>query len=362
MDSSPGLPWALQFKTNQEMLDTFGLEQVVNLVYDRLRLLREAEIPDDFKPAKAVDIGLVDPIRVFVKNELHKVEKIKEGRFRLIASVSFIDGLVERVLFGDQNKAEIKENATLPSKPGMGLHDEGLEAIRAVLADFKRPISTDVSGFDQNVPYWAAVLDAKRRIALAGCTLGSSYAQMVLNRTKLLWKATIVFSDGTIIYQTEYFMQKSGSYNTSSSNSAMRKIVGDVVGANKRGIYMGDDAVEDVFDYGRNHDPEFLEHYKSRFAACGLAISTDYVVGDLDSGLEFCSHRFGRTVDQCYPVNPEKLTARLLVKKPQNRFQEEQLLAELRHDLRHHPRLPEMLDVIVRVAWPDRTKPLIKDG
>ena len=39
-----------------------------------------------------------DPIKVFVKQEPHKMSKIKQERYRLISGVSLVDTLVDRLL------------------------------------------------------------------------------------------------------------------------------------------------------------------------------------------------------------------------------------------------------------------------
>lgn len=330
-------------RTNKELIEALGVE-TLSLMVER-RLWRLAG-PPPMGAVEAVRQDMCDPIRLFVKNELHSIDKVETGRFRLIASVSLIDQLVERVLFSEQNKLEIDNWATTPSKPGLGLHDEGLEILQANMAEFKRPVETDVSGFDWSVKGWALHLDAVARLRLAGYATPIRYSatyeysnaeKIVLNRVACLASSVLVTSDGGVFAQARPGIQKSGSYNTSSSNSRMRWMMAMLAGAEKA-MCMGDDCIEEFCDGA-------FEVYQN----LGLLIKS-YEEGSLEQGLSFCSHTFqeGR---MARPERWARLTAGLLAKKPANLEHALELLTALSNDLRHSEMLHYALDLIVSSGW-----------
>lgn len=340
-DSSPGYPWMRLFRTNQEMVDTLGREV---LAAAALRRVEQLSCTQTFESSQglhgpgvmqSIQSGLADPIRVFVKNELHSSEKVKQGRMRVICSVSVIDQLVERLLFTAQNKAELSVYACIPSKPGLGLHDEGLEILKQDLQAFDFPVETDVSGFDWSVKGYMLAMDADMRVRLADQpTL--EWTAAVYARFAQLSRALFVFSDGRAISQIRPGLQKSGSYNTSSTNSRMRILLAYLVGST-RAIAMGDDCVE-----------EYASGAAENYARLGLLIKA-YERTSLHEGIEFCSTLFSHS--GAWPVNPLKVVARLLNKRPASAQHAEELLASFNFDMRHHPALEMLLGLISRSGW-----------
>jgi len=193
-----------------------------------------------------VQSGCCDPIRVFVKNEPHSLSKCREGRWRLIMSVSIVDQLVERVLCGEMNEWEIANFERLPAKPGMGFSDDLVELVGdnlQALSDVGVLSSSDVSGWDWSVSGEQLRADALRRIRFFGVAMDHPYAVILLNRVTCLGRSVVSFSDGTLVAQRVDGVQKSGSYNTSSTNSWIRAFVAEAAGASSA-ITMGDDCVD----------------------------------------------------------------------------------------------------------------------
>jgi hypothetical protein len=130
---------------------------------------------------------------------------------------------------------------------------------------------------------------------------------------------------------------KSGRYVTSSSNSRIRVLAAQLVGASWC-YAMGDDSLEQAID----RDEAFR-----RYAAIGCTLK-DYRV--CDKTFEFCSHRYDRGVAE--PVAIGKTLFRLLCQHEPSVELHEQFLFEARHS--------EFLTSIVRglelVHWlgPDR--------
>jgi hypothetical protein len=280
-----------------------------------------------------VEGGFCDVVRLFVKNEPHSASKIEQGRFRLISSVSLVDQIVERLLFSRQNHKEIDNWTVIPSKPGIGLDlDEQTEAVWKHVRKLAGPAtvaSSDASGWDWSVQGWELEAEAEMRIALADTT-GGIFADLVRKRFRCLSLSVFYLSDGRMFAQTIPGVMKSGSYVTGSSNSRIRKLASDLVGA-EWCISMGDDAVEAV-----------VKDAVAKYEQLGHSIK-GY---DIDFTFEFCSHIFtgGPVV---IPTNWGKSLYRLLSKRydPVEQDQYEQLL-------RYAPHLVERSRWLMRrVGW-----------
>lgn len=337
LNASPGYPWCFWALDKRNLIDRIGEDALINLVWERLKALDSMEL-SGYTAAGAVKNNCTDPIRLFVKNELHSREKVLQGRMRLIMSVSVVDELVERFLCTDQNHMEIDEWANIPSKPGMGLDDESLKVLIGNLSEFNVPVQTDVSGFDWSVKGWMLQLDAEARILLSRSASESRYARLMRNRVRCLSQAVLVLSDGSVFVQVKPGIQKSGSYNTSSTNSRVRWMLAQFVGAG-RAMVMGDDAVE-----------EYAAGAQEKYVAFGLRLK-EYKLTSLEEGIEFCAVSFGHDVQMCHPVKWAKMLANLLVKKPATELDELQLLTQFNYEMRHSPHLEFARAVIVLSGW-----------
>ncbi|AYI50293.1 RNA-dependent RNA polymerase, partial [Plantago enamovirus] len=239
MDSGPGVPYSsfMNWRSNLEWLDSSDkVDAMWELVLSRLRRMLNYEFST---PESAVLDGVTDPVRVFVKGEPHKLSKLAEGRYRLIASVSLVDQLVARMLFQSQNKTELSMYQTIPSQPGLGLSQDyqiaeftsrlakisGAPDAGALIRDWKEfCVPTDCSGFDWSVPLWLLEDDMEVRNLLTKA-LHPELRALRDMWLKCLTNSLFCLSDGTLLAQTTPGIQKSGSYNTSSSNSRMRVLM-----------------------------------------------------------------------------------------------------------------------------------------
>lgn len=221
------------------------------LLMERLGRLLDVDM-DHMTAEELVKGGLRDPVMLFIKDEPHKEAKVKDGRFRLIASVSLLDSVVERVLFSKQNKMEIAGHRELPFKPGMGLHDEGMQDLFSYFKEIMAEgptVSSDISVWDWTVPGWLIEMGRDYRLA---CGLsGGSWERLVRQYYIGHSLSVLVDSDGFMYAQRVPGIMKSGSYNTSSDNSHMRYMLAHVVESEagpvtgrRRGCQMGDDALE----------------------------------------------------------------------------------------------------------------------
>nr|QWY93847.1 RNA-dependent RNA polymerase [Green Sichuan pepper enamovirus] len=304
LSAGAGVPYASwnNRKTHRHWLENSQARVAIfELVVARLRRLSSYNFTT---PVQAVIDGVVDPVRIFVKGEAHKIAKIQEGRFRLIASVSLVDQLVARMLFQNQNKRELRAYPLIPSQPGLGLTtDDQVEEFMLRLAfisgcppdeltsrwsEFIVP--TDCSGFDWSVPEWLLEDDLEVRNLLT-LQIHPDLLRMRENWLKCLSSSVFCLSDGTLLTQTFPGIQKSGSYNTSSSNSRMRYMLSLHAGA-PWCLAMGDDALEGV---GTN-----LAKYAELGFKCLPA-----------DKLEFCSQVF-RGLRTAVPVNAGRMVFNLL--------------------------------------------------
>lgn len=330
--SSPGTPWVVLCKDKGQVVDDHS-SLLASEVLSRLRKLADVDlfdIPEAEDPVWLVKEGYCDPVRLFVKNEPHSLEKIQEGRLRLISSVSITDEVIERLLFEVQNNAEIDNWVECPSKPGIGLaKDEQAALLYEALRDLLvMAAESDVSGWDWNVKDWMLALDARVRVALAEGA-GKLYARLVCNRMWCLARSVFSLSDGRLIAQRTPGIMKSGSYVTSSTNSRMRVALALLTGA-LWAIAMGDDCVE-----------QWRENAAQEYARFGIKVK---VFQRVEGGcFEFCSHSFTPQRIAVF-LNMAKATYRLLSNAP-----DEQRLAQFREITRHSPEQATYLAAIDQV-------------
>lgn len=327
----------MQFATtNKKLLAVHG-ESVKKAVVERLRVLATEDCRGK-SAVQLVQMGACDPVRIFVKNEPHNSSKLKEGRVRLISSVSLIDQIVERILWGVQNDADIGCWSRIPSKIGMGLSDEDVARIWGdVRTGYAMgPVAaSDMSGWDFSVQAWEFDNEVILRNALNGSSIESLYGRVNMNRMYCLSLSVFTLSDGTMIAQKERGIMKSGSYGTSSINSRQRVSAAYLVGA-PWCIAAGDDAVEGFV-------PNAVEKYRQ----LGHNLKGyDKLSGSLETfGFEFCSTLMARGVG--YPVDPSKSLYRLLHRKPGD----EDALYQWRQEMRHHPRRAYWEELMLRAGW-----------
>lgn len=258
------------------------LDMITTIVVDRLALLAEQDL-SSLNAVELIRHGLCDPVRLFVKQEPHPMRKIVAKRFRLISSVSLIDQLIERLLFGFQNQAEIASWKTCPSKPGMGLSlAEQANSIWSEVADNHKNIpacEADISGFDWSVQDWELKADIEMRIALG--EFPPHVAMAARNRFHCLANSVFQLSNGELIAQGQPGLMKSGSYCTSSSNSRIRCLMAKLIGSGWC-IAMGDDSVEG-----------FVENAQEKYKLLGHECK-DYIPcksrGKELVEFNFCSH------------------------------------------------------------------------
>lgn len=329
-DSSPGVPYTKLGTNNGAILDSEnGRSLILAAVISRFRLLLSSPL-DTISSLSAEELvrgGYVDPVKIFIKSEPHKRQKLLEKKFRIISNVSLVDSVIERVLFRFQNGLEIRHWRECPSKPGMGLHDAGLKDLFAIFEAKQKDgvlAESDVSGWDWNVKGWMMEDDMRCRARLAGARKGSAYYHMLLARFYTVSLKLFHLSDGVMLAQRVRGVQASGSYNTSAGNSRMRVLLGYHAGVSWI-IAMGDDDVEDFDETGR---------VESNYRRFGIPIKeykkcTPGKVG-------FCSHSWDGSW-KAVPDNIGKTLFRFFSHSLSSRTANPEFRAQLGNDIRHHP-------------------------
>lgn len=344
LNSSPGVPWQKLGKDNRALIDVMGVDAICDFVKCRLDLiesLKEEEIrllrAEDF-----VALGLCDPIRVFVKNEVHSSKKKETNRWRLIQSVSVMDQLIDRVLCAGLNNYEIEMYESLPVCPGMSRNEDGAAVLRRKFEKQSDPCGTDVSGYDMHTKWQMLNFDANRRAALyslRGYTLFHARALMLAS-------AVLVMPSGDVLSQRRIGLMKSGYYGTSSTNSWTRVLLyccvvlklDEITAANiLNGVLtMGDDCIESV--------PSGFD-LVGGYARYGFKIKD--IVAYESGSLEFCALRFYRD-GRVEPTRPYKLLSAFLNTWPSPQDFNERLNQFVMVEMKNSPCLGEALAVIAQ--------------
>nr|UHS71731.1 MAG: putative RNA-dependent RNA polymerase [Barnaviridae sp.] len=316
-DSTPGYPYAVLGANNALVLERYG-NTIWDIVCDRLnRMVEYTGNYHDLTPVELVKLGFCDPVKVFVKDEPHNKKKLVEGRVRLISSVSLVDQIIERMLHTTQNEWEIEHWPTCASKPGMGLHDDGMKVLSSNIQELLdlsgENMCTDISGWDWSVPEWLLHDDMECRIKLACADDKSLYAHLCRINAMVVSRSVYVDPDGFCWAQTAYGIQNSGRYCTSSSNSRMRVLltVHCRLSAGKPALVKGRLG---IISMGDDSDEVAFRDILDWFGRLGFTVKmVEY--NTTVAGSEFCSQRFlGNGF--AYPQAPAKTVFRFLSRPP----------------------------------------------
>nr|QED42970.1 ORF2 [Monilinia barnavirus A] len=342
-ESGPGIPFVEMGNRNKVALEE-GVTLELAVVRRMIALLdHEHDAVRNMSAEDLVRKGLVDPVLLFIKGEPHGVEKVEAGKLRLISSCSLVDQIVERILFSKRNNLCIAMHSHIPQKPGMGLHDEGLQSLYAYMRAMQSagPVcSTDFSGWDWSLG--ASLFDAMAELRVRDSVVqtGTAFERMVRNRVFCISLSVFYLKDGTMYAQTRRGVQLSGCYITSSGNSDMHELLNEAVcdelapgSGPQPSAVMGDDGVK-----------RWYAGMAEKYAEYGLKVKGVSVAPEGE--FSFCSTHFvgdwrGR------PESWRKTLFRFLAHArgaPELR----EWLHGLYGDLRYHPGLQELVPRLER--------------
>jgi hypothetical protein len=331
--ASPGYPFAQYYKTNGEFWDKAS-HLMVESVHQRLQLLmltNFAVLPPC--PFRLFKMGLRDICRVFVKTEPVTAEKLKQGRSRIVSSVSVIDSLCEKFLFRHICESNIDNWRNSAAKPGMGFTQEHNDSlIKYVLEHFDEIFSTDMKFYD-----WS-ILRQEHDAFQQHCiyrTINPSHKWLnaIRNTFYCIINQLYAFSDGTIFVLNQYKRanQISGQFNTTTENTFNRLYLTELVGTTPS-MAAGDDCNETT--------KMTKEELQRCYHELGKTLK-DLVQLPKDE-FEFCSHIYNTKTGLVVPVNINKAMFNALL----NNNSVEETIMQAKLDFGTHPLFGEMEEII----------------
>jgi len=199
--------------------------------------------------------AVYDDIKVFVKQEPHKLTKIRDGMFRLISAVSLMDTLIDRILFAWIARAQLDSVGHTPCLVGWSPVRGGWRAI------VNRFGNSAVNCLDRSAWDWTVqdYLVDMWVLFLENLPVNAPewWIKMMKLRFKILFEeAWFRFEDGTRVKQETKGVMKSGCYLTILLNSLSQSLLHYI--ANSRCGYpmeknqpysIGDDTVQEAMDW-----------------------------------------------------------------------------------------------------------------
>lgn len=234
--SSFGATIGVAFYPNGE-LDKDRLIYFKHLVADRIRMLQIE--------------ATCDPIKIFVKPEPMKLEKLQQGRPRIISAVSLVDTFVDRLLFRRLFQRAVETCGQTHILVGFSPLGGNPSMLLSLLGASETYHSTDKSTWDWTVPYWLilAIRSVVRRLIVDA---PDWFYDLMEKRFYCLFAFPIFqFADGQQVQQEQPGIMKSGCYGTLIFNSIGQLIL-DIVVALLLGIdqplpfVMGDDQIRNI--------------------------------------------------------------------------------------------------------------------
>lgn len=161
---------------------------------------------------------MCDPIKVFIKDEPHKLTKIQQRRMRVIWCLSLVDQVVDRMLFIPWLDAELQNVDKVTSKAGWSPLPCGF---RDLIRRFPEAIAVDKTAWDWTMPDWCVrmyfrvkchQMNVRNPLYMGVCRLRFEQVLGSLCRVRM--------PDGLNLRQKGLGIMKSGWLMTLSMNSA----------------------------------------------------------------------------------------------------------------------------------------------
>lgn len=202
---------------------------------------------------------VADPIKLFIKQEPHKLEKLDEGRLRLISAVSVIDTMIDRMLFQDLFQEVIKKPLRTPIAIGWTPLGTGSAFLKMHFPG--ATFDTDKKHWDWTFPWW---LLADCYQVLVQPEWPAWRRALAYKRFYMLYRyAVFHFPDGSLVSQKGDGIQKSGCYLTLLLNSLGQWLLHEhaelSLGVRVKHVSFGDDVTQESTAFDR----AFLEFYES---------------------------------------------------------------------------------------------------
>jgi hypothetical protein len=235
-------------------------------------------------------------IRDFLKDEPTKKTKAEIDRWRMIWSISLVDGLADEVsLLPD--KVHISKYWMVPMKPGTPLGQEHGDAhiVRTLFCGKKRSaiMSCDISHWDYLASWNLKLAQMIVRMGWVRPDIVESLYDDPFSCSDWIWAQlymmadthylkVLVLSNGRVFKQLFHCIQPSGCKSTASDNSGMRNLV----------HYSVTDDDEDVdISYGDDWCGTYMPGEVEALKRMGIVVKESSVLVSDDTA-EFCSRSY----------------------------------------------------------------------
>lgn len=306
MSANPGYPWNLKYATKAQFYDDIKI--LKGSVLNRLRKITLLNKP--ITPNSVIaycNAGYCDPIRTFIKNELHKQNKIESHRERLICNQSIVDEILYRLFFSeivDQAKSR-SLLVGYPMQISMGFDPDHAGPLYEFIQTVDNFTSSDVSNMDFSITETMAKY-VKESILYFYSQDSNKKANIARsNLLDFMYNKVYYVNTGEYYVQTYTGITCSGSYLTTFSNTLARILAHIIVNEGTMNIIAtGDNAIEKDLDENK------LSRYKNLGFELKDLISID------PNRFEYCSHIFFKKNDivATIPTNTAKNFANTLSK------------------------------------------------
>lgn len=223
-------------------------EVVVEAAFARIKRWEALDDLEQLKrdPTLIIKKGLRDPVRPFVKGEMHPSRKLDTPR--LIMAISLVDQLVERFVFSDFSENEKRQYPHGANMVGFGrslAHDRAItQKVKGISNRTKvGPTASDVSGWERRVD--PEDLESIPRVI--GMRMKPHPEKANWEHLASIWaivSARPIYIVGRYLYiSTNPGMMPSGTYMTSYGNGIMRMVYAFAAGA-EEAVVLGDDCLE----------------------------------------------------------------------------------------------------------------------
>nr|AWY11067.1 putative RNA-dependent RNA polymerase [Motts Mill virus]AWY11079.1 putative RNA-dependent RNA polymerase [Motts Mill virus]AWY11199.1 putative RNA-dependent RNA polymerase [Motts Mill virus] len=200
-----------------------------------------------------------DPIKLFIKQEPHKISKLIEGRLRLISAVSMVDTMIDRMLFQELFASVVSSPFRTPVAIGWTPLGSGAAYFKAHFSG--KTFDTDKKHWDWTFPFW--LLEDCYKV-LTSCHYAPAWWHRLAHARfmALYSEAVFRFPDGSTLQQPYPGIQKSGCYLTLLLNSLgqwMLHVLAEAsIGCKVKCISFGDDVTQESTEF----DESFANYYR----------------------------------------------------------------------------------------------------
>lgn len=291
-DSSPGYPLLKRAPTYRDLfkVDDFGrpdysvMCEMWDLVTYRIKQLESGPV--------------LDPINVFPKGEPHSIEKVNDGRVRLIFGLSFVDNVISAMLFRNWFHAALQYDQ-VPFKFGWTPQMGGYRYLSRSLP--RETSYADKSSWDWTVTSWeiTMVVQYFRNSCINWNATAENNLRAVFGPTRLM------LSSSTSVDKTTLGVMPSGTFFTIGVNSLLQCLVHRVACLEIGKVYSDPFSIGDDTLQAAVYDESYWEEWRSY----GHIIKFVEHSRDHDGKSEFAGHEFDSRT--CRPVYEEKHAFRL---------------------------------------------------